>query len=383
MPMSPHRHHHHHQHQLTNLQEMEPHAATSLPPMNALEILRETVRLLRSSPLPFLSALLLLLCPVSAALLSVEPLLLRHHVLRLSRRLLLLLARSGLPVRHLLLHQLSHHLSGALLSSLLCLPLLLSLLLPARSLVSFSVASLLYSRSSAPFLPPPLPLPPPPRLPPPPPHLRPLLPPPPLPPPPLPRRPRLRLQLLLPPPRLPSRPHHLPGPPRPPRLLRHLRPPHDHLQPRRRHLRPRGRLLRPPRPPLLRPPHRGPDPGRPPHLPRLHHRPRLRRGPLRAQGQDPELRRRLQQDMGGPPPRAHVLLRRPHRLHDERRVLFHVPLLRSRRRGRGDGQWWRRRLRRCRAAFFGGRSGDGAHLRIDDEERKEAFCLPLRRLRGA
>ncbi|KAJ6810790.1 uncharacterized protein M6B38_104675 [Iris pallida] len=151
MPMSPHRHHHHHHQQLTNLQEMEPHAATSLPPMNALEILRETVRLLRSSPLPFLSALLLLLCPVSAALLSVEPLLLRHHVLRLSRRLLLLLARSGLPVRHLLLHQLSHHLSGALLSSLLCLPLLLSLLLPARSLVSFSVASLLYSRSSAPF----------------------------------------------------------------------------------------------------------------------------------------------------------------------------------------------------------------------------------------
>jgi hypothetical protein len=40
-----------------------------LPPMNALEILRETMRVLRGDPHAFMSILFLLLCPASGCLL--------------------------------------------------------------------------------------------------------------------------------------------------------------------------------------------------------------------------------------------------------------------------------------------------------------------------
>ncbi|KAJ0982062.1 hypothetical protein J5N97_010317 [Dioscorea zingiberensis] len=113
--------------------------ATTIPPMNALEILRETVRVLRADPSAFTSILAFLICPVSAALLS-NALVPAAAVSALSRRLALLALRSGLPLTHSIKH-LSHHLSSSVLSSLFCFPLLLSLLLLARSSISFSVAS--------------------------------------------------------------------------------------------------------------------------------------------------------------------------------------------------------------------------------------------------
>ena len=67
-----------------------------LPPMNALEILRETVRVLRGDPHAFTSILFLLLCPASGCLLLSAAALDGTVVLPLARRLLVAAAASGL-----------------------------------------------------------------------------------------------------------------------------------------------------------------------------------------------------------------------------------------------------------------------------------------------
>ncbi|RZR80369.1 hypothetical protein BHM03_00006395 [Ensete ventricosum] len=107
------------------------------PPTRALEILRETVRILRADPAPFMTALALI-CPVSAALLSgalVPP----ATAALLSHRLALLAVASGLPPTRPLFH-LCRHFVAILLSAAACFPLLFTALLLARSSIAYSVA---------------------------------------------------------------------------------------------------------------------------------------------------------------------------------------------------------------------------------------------------
>ncbi|CAD5185095.1 unnamed protein product [Musa acuminata subsp. malaccensis] len=107
------------------------------PPTRALEILRETVRILRADPSPFMTALALI-CPVSAALLSGALVPLATAAL-LSRRLDLLAVASGLPPARPLF-QLCRHFVAILLSAAACFPLLVTALLLARSSIAYSVA---------------------------------------------------------------------------------------------------------------------------------------------------------------------------------------------------------------------------------------------------
>ncbi|XP_074589779.1 uncharacterized protein LOC141845617 isoform X2 [Curcuma longa] len=108
------------------------------PPMSALDILRETVRILRAYPSPFMTALALLICPVSAALLSgaLAP---RAATAALSSRLARLSVASGLPPLRSLL-QLCRHLAASVLSAAACFPLLATALLLARASIAYSVA---------------------------------------------------------------------------------------------------------------------------------------------------------------------------------------------------------------------------------------------------
>ncbi|KAG6476985.1 uncharacterized protein LOC122022264 [Zingiber officinale] len=107
-------------------------------PMSALDILRETVRILRADPSPFMTTLALLICPVSAALLS--DVLAPHAATEaLSRRLARLAIASGLPPLQPLL-QLCRRLAASILSAAACFPLLATALLLARSSISYSVA---------------------------------------------------------------------------------------------------------------------------------------------------------------------------------------------------------------------------------------------------
>ena len=111
-----------------------------LPPMNALEILRETVRVLRGDPHAFTSILFLLLCPASGCLLLSAAALDGTVVLPLARRLLVAAAASGLPLTHFV-RQLAHHLAATLVSAVVSFPALLTLLLAARAAVAYSVAA--------------------------------------------------------------------------------------------------------------------------------------------------------------------------------------------------------------------------------------------------
>uniref|UniRef100_A0A0A9DFS8 Uncharacterized protein n=1 Tax=Arundo donax TaxID=35708 RepID=A0A0A9DFS8_ARUDO len=111
-----------------------------LPPMIALEILRETVRVLRADPHAFTSILFLLLCPASGCLLLSAAALDGAVVLPLARRLLVAAASSGLPLTHFV-RQLAHHLAATLVSAVVSFPALLTLLLAARAAVAYAVAA--------------------------------------------------------------------------------------------------------------------------------------------------------------------------------------------------------------------------------------------------
>ncbi|XP_062186429.1 uncharacterized protein LOC133890012 [Phragmites australis] len=111
-----------------------------LPPMNALEILRETVRVLRADPHAFTSVLFLLLCPASGCLLLSAAALDGAVVLPLARRLLVAAAASGLPLTHFV-RQLAHHFAATLVSAVVSFPALLTLLLAARAAVAYAVAA--------------------------------------------------------------------------------------------------------------------------------------------------------------------------------------------------------------------------------------------------
>lgn len=111
-----------------------------LPPMNALEILRETVRVLRADPHAFTSILFLLLCPASGCLLLSAAALDGAIVLPLARWLLVAVAASGLPLTHFV-RQLAHHLAATLVAAVVSFPALVTLLLAARAAVAYAVAA--------------------------------------------------------------------------------------------------------------------------------------------------------------------------------------------------------------------------------------------------
>ncbi|KAJ6432255.1 hypothetical protein OIU84_019487 [Salix udensis] len=105
--------------------------------MSALEILRETVRILRCNSWSFMTIAAFLICPVSAILLS-NVLVDQSIVKRLSVRLLLVAKSSGIPLRPFI-KQSSHRFSEMAVSSAMCFPLFITLSLLSRAAVVYSV----------------------------------------------------------------------------------------------------------------------------------------------------------------------------------------------------------------------------------------------------
>ncbi|KAF3518656.1 hypothetical protein DY000_02063437 [Brassica cretica] len=105
--------------------------------MNALEILRETVRILRYNLAAFTLTLLLLICPVSAILLP--NLLVDQSVVNsLTIRLVLLAKSSGLPLLPFVRNS-CQKFSETAVSSAACFPLFVTLSLLSRAAVVYSV----------------------------------------------------------------------------------------------------------------------------------------------------------------------------------------------------------------------------------------------------
>ncbi|KAG5603498.1 hypothetical protein H5410_024990 [Solanum commersonii] len=113
--------------------------------MDALEILKETVTILRYNPIGFLSIAALLICPVSAVLLSnvlVDP----YVVKKLMIRLLFLAKSSGLPLKPFI-NQSCQKFSEMVISAVMCFPLYVSLLLLSKAAIVYSV-DCTYSRKN-------------------------------------------------------------------------------------------------------------------------------------------------------------------------------------------------------------------------------------------
>ncbi|XP_010258226.1 PREDICTED: uncharacterized protein LOC104598044 [Nelumbo nucifera] len=105
--------------------------------MGALEILRETVRILRYNSPGFMMIAAVLICPVSAVVLS--NVLVDHSILkRLSTRLLLVAKSSGLPLDPSI-KQSCQRLSNMALSAAFCFPFYITLLLLSKSAIVYSV----------------------------------------------------------------------------------------------------------------------------------------------------------------------------------------------------------------------------------------------------
>ncbi|XP_057530760.1 uncharacterized protein LOC130809135 [Amaranthus tricolor] len=105
--------------------------------MNALEILRETVRILRYNCVGFMAIAALLICPVSAIQLS--NLLVDHTIVRrLTMRLLLIARTSGLPL-NTIVKQSCQRFSEMAISNAVCFPFYISLSLMSKAAVVYSV----------------------------------------------------------------------------------------------------------------------------------------------------------------------------------------------------------------------------------------------------
>lgn len=105
--------------------------------ISALEILRETVRILRYNLTGFMAILAVLICPVSAVLLS-NVLVNQSLVRRLTLRLLLVAKSCGLPLKPFIKHS-SQKLSEMVISVTLCFPLFITLSLLSKAAVVYSV----------------------------------------------------------------------------------------------------------------------------------------------------------------------------------------------------------------------------------------------------
>ncbi|XVE91553.1 hypothetical protein REPUB_Repub01dG0019400 [Reevesia pubescens] len=114
--------------------------------MNALEILRETVRILRYNSSGFMIIAALLICPVSAV--SMSNLLVDQSIVkRLTVRLLLVAKTSGLPLRPFI-KQSCQRFAETVVSSAMCFPLFITLSLLSKAAVVYCV-DCTYSRKSA------------------------------------------------------------------------------------------------------------------------------------------------------------------------------------------------------------------------------------------
>ncbi|KAL3819499.1 hypothetical protein ACJIZ3_005404 [Penstemon smallii] len=105
--------------------------------LSALEILRETVRILRYNSAGFMAIAAVLICPVSAVILS-NVLVDQSLVKRLTIRLLLVAKSTGLPLKPFI-KQSCHKFSETTVSAIMCFPLFLTLSLLSKAAVVYSV----------------------------------------------------------------------------------------------------------------------------------------------------------------------------------------------------------------------------------------------------
>ncbi|KAK6931287.1 hypothetical protein RJ641_003080 [Dillenia turbinata] len=105
--------------------------------MNALEILRETVRILRYNSWGFMIITALSICPVSAVLLT-NVFVDQSLVNRLSIRLLLIANSSGLPLKPIV-RQSAQKFSEMVVSSAFCFPLFITFSLLSKAAIVYSV----------------------------------------------------------------------------------------------------------------------------------------------------------------------------------------------------------------------------------------------------
>ncbi|TYG36806.1 hypothetical protein ES288_D13G092900v1 [Gossypium darwinii] len=114
--------------------------------MNALEILRETVRILRYNSSSFFIIAVLFICPVSLVFMS--NLLVDHSIVkRLTVRLLLVAKTCGLPLKPFI-KQSSQRFAESAVSSAMCFPLFITLSLLSKAAVVYCV-DCTYSRKPA------------------------------------------------------------------------------------------------------------------------------------------------------------------------------------------------------------------------------------------
>ncbi|XP_035542556.1 uncharacterized protein LOC108989446 [Juglans regia] len=128
----------------THLRNLELESSDDVPgsnyqfrSMNALEILRESVRILRYNSSGFMIITALLISPVAAVLLS-NVLVNRSIVKRLTVRLLLVAKSSGLPLRPFV-KQSCQHFAEMIVSSVMCFPLYITLSLLSKAAVVYTV----------------------------------------------------------------------------------------------------------------------------------------------------------------------------------------------------------------------------------------------------
>uniref|UniRef100_A0A2P2JUD1 Uncharacterized protein MANES_01G032000 n=1 Tax=Rhizophora mucronata TaxID=61149 RepID=A0A2P2JUD1_RHIMU len=114
--------------------------------MNALDILRETIRILRYNCTFFMLITALLICPVTAIFWS-NVLIDLSIVKRLTTRLMLVAKSSGLPLKPVT-NQSCHRFAEMVVSSVTCFPLFLTLSLLSKAAVVYSV-DCTYSRKTA------------------------------------------------------------------------------------------------------------------------------------------------------------------------------------------------------------------------------------------
>lgn len=105
--------------------------------MSALDILRETVWILRYNSTGFMAILAVLICPVSAVLLS-NVLVNQSLVKTLTFRLLLVAKSSGLALKPFIIHS-CQKLSEMVISAIMCFPLFITLSLLSKAAVVYSV----------------------------------------------------------------------------------------------------------------------------------------------------------------------------------------------------------------------------------------------------
>ncbi|CAL1360327.1 unnamed protein product [Linum trigynum] len=124
--------------EVTHVQKLQLDASQhEFHPMNALEILRETVRILRFNAASFMLIATFLVCPISALLLS-NVLVDQSVVKRLTIRLTLVAKSSGLPLKPLIKHS-CHRLAEMVVSSAMCFPFFLTFSLSSKAAVVYSV----------------------------------------------------------------------------------------------------------------------------------------------------------------------------------------------------------------------------------------------------